>query len=151
VTVARRATTVELDPEEAFRLWTDVRRWPTFVDGFGHVEEIAGDWPAHGAKVVWRSIPTGRGRVTERVAECVPGERVATQVVEERLSGTQTASFAALDGGGSEVRLELEYELTGGGPLRVVTDLLFIRRAQNDALARTLRRFATEAAEESAL
>ena len=47
--------------------------------------------------------------------------------------------------------LELEYTLTTGGPLRFLTDLFFIRRAEGDALARTLRRFAIEAAEEAAL
>jgi len=49
------------------------------------------------------------------------------------------------------IEIEYDYELAKGGPLRGVTDVLFIRRAQSDALVRTLRRFATEAAEEAAL
>ena len=49
------------------------------------------------------------------------------------------------------MELELDYKVSVGGPLRPLVDVLFIRRAQNDALARTLRRFATEAAEQAAL
>ena len=40
--------------------------------------------------------------------------------------------------------LTLDYELRDGGLLSPVTDLLFIRRAQSDALRRTLLRFARE-------
>ena len=42
-------------------------------------------------------------------------------------------------------------ELARGGPLGPVMDVLFIRRALNQALTRTLGRFAVEAAEEAAL
>ena len=148
--VVREAIAVRLDPERAYRLWTDVRRWPTFVDGFAHPERLDEGWPGEGAKLVWRSGPDGRGTVTERVAESVAGRRLVTEVFEERLTGIQTVSFEP-DGGGSVVEIELDYELARGGPLRGVTDVLFIRRAQSDALVRTLRRFATEAAEEAAL
>jgi hypothetical protein len=72
-----------------------------------------------------------------------------------RVAGTQTVSFHPSDDG-AVVELSLEYELnpTGvwrQGPIGKVADVLFIRRALGDSLARTLRRFATEAAEESAL
>ena len=43
------------------------------------------------------------------------------------------------------------YTLTRAGVLRQITDVLFIRRALNQALGRTLARFATEAEEEAAL
>ena len=64
---ATSAAVVELEPADAFALWTDLSRWPTFVDGFGHVERVDDSWPQEGAKLVWRSVPTGRGVVTERV------------------------------------------------------------------------------------
>ena len=44
---------------------------------------------ARAARAVWESIPAGRGRVTEKVAEGAPG-RFATLVFEDRLSGRQT-------------------------------------------------------------
>jgi hypothetical protein len=71
-------------------------------------------------------------------------------VFEEKLDGTQTATFRPEEDG-TVVALELDYKASVGGPLRPLVDVLFIRRAQNDALARTLRRFATEAAEQAAL
>ena len=142
---------VALDPERAYALWADVDRWPTFIDGFARVERIDDAWPAAGAKLTWQSGPDGRGRVTERVTASEPGVVLATQVYEERVTGTQTVSFDADEDAGSIVELELDYELTNAGPLSGLTDLLFIRRAQRDALVRTLRRFATEAAEEAAL
>jgi hypothetical protein len=146
----REAVAVRLDPERAFGLWTDVGRWPTFIDGFHHPERLDEEWPGEGAKLVWRSTPDGRGVVTERVVASEPGRRLVTQVLEERCSGTQTVTFSS-DEEGALVDIEYEYELERGGPLRGVTDVLFIRRAQSDALVRTLRRFATEAAEEAEL
>ena len=145
--VAQAAALVPLDPERAHELWVDVRRWPTFVEGFSHVVEERGDWPAEGAVVVWQSGPGGRGRVTEKVVES-SGSALATRVFEEALQGTQRATFTSEEEG-TRVDLRLEYELNQRGPLRAVADLLFIRRALRDALRRTLRRYATEAGEEA--
>lgn len=152
-------TTVSLPPAEALELWTDVGRWRSFVDGFAHAVEVAPHWPTEGAKVVWESLPGGRGRVSERVEDYgspPPGPEVAVQsgagrlvtaVHEDSLEGRQSASFAPA-AAGTRVELELAYELTRGGPLRGVTDVLFIRRALRDSLRRTLTRFAAEAAGE---
>ena len=146
----REAIAVALEPRRAFDLWTDVRRWPTFVDGFARSRRVDDEWPATGSKLVWESTPEGRGTVTERVVESEPGVRLVTEVFEERCAGVQRVAFEP-DGDGALVQIEYEYELARGGPLRGITDVLFIRRAQSDALVRTLRRFATEAAEEAAL
>jgi len=148
--VAHSATVVPLDPDEAYDLWTDVRRWATFVDGFARAERIDDTWPEQGAKLVWQSVPGGRGSVTEKVTRTNRPLLHETLVIEEKLAGTQTATFAA-DPDGARVDLQLEYKVEVGGPLRAIVDFLFIRRAQNDALTRTLRRFATEAAEQAAL
>jgi hypothetical protein len=71
-------------------------------------------------------------------------------VFEDQLTGIQTVNFDP-EGEGTYVTIELVYELQTGGPLRWLTDILFIRRALTDALRRTLRRFSTEAAEEASL
>ena len=142
---------VELDPGRAWALWTDVRRWPTFVEGFSGVIERGPEWPLKGAKVVWKSIPGGRGRVTEKITGSEPGKRFATQVFEDALTGTQRVSFTRAEDGRTRVELHLDYELSRGGPLRALADVLFIRRALSQALERTLARFATEAAEEASL
>ena len=151
MSVAREAATVQLPPEAAFDLWIDLSRWATFMDGFGHVEHADDNWPAERAKLVWHSGPAGRGVVSERVVASEPGERFVTQVVEDRMRGAQAVTFEPVDCGSTRIDIELDYELTQGGPLRAVTDLLFIRRALTDALKRTLVRFSREAAEEAAL
>ena len=142
---------VELDPGRAWALWTDVRRWPTFVEGFSGVEDRTREWPAKGARIIWNSIPGGRGRVTEKVTESEPASRFSTTVFEESMSGTQTTTFARAEDGRTRVELSLDYTLTREGWLRALADVLFIRRALNQALNRTLARFAAEAAEEAAL
>ena len=141
---------VPLTPERAFELWTDVRRWSGFVEGFARVREATGEWPAVGSQVVWESIPSGRGRVTERVTAVDSGRAVSSQVFEEALTGTQTVTFEEGEDG-ALVKLELRYELTRTGPLRAVADVLFIRRALGDAQRRTLSRFGIEADEEAEL
>ena len=142
-------TVVPLAPHDALRLWTDVDRWPSFVEGFARRLSLAPEWPEKGARVVWESNPDGRGRVTETVTANEP-DRFSTQVFEERLMGTQTFQVVPANDG-SEVALSLDYELTGHGSLRWVADAIFIRRALRDSLRRTLFRFEIEAEEEARL
>jgi hypothetical protein len=140
-----------LSPERAFELWSDIRRWPTFIDDFGHPEGVDPEWPAAGSKLVWQSKPHGRGRVTQKVTVCEPPDRLQMLIFEDRLSGTQTATFEPGEDGRTIFELQLEYELTKGGALAALTDVLFIRRALRDSLSRTCRRFASEAMEEASL
>ena len=139
-----------LTPEAALRLWTDVDRWSTFVEGFGRTLERSPEWPSAGARVVWESKPSGRGRVTEKVMEGEGPDRFTTLVFEERLAGTQTFRVVESEAG-SRAELALEYRLSKYGPLSVVADAIFIRRAIRDSLRRTLYRFAVEAEEEAGL
>jgi Polyketide cyclase / dehydrase and lipid transport len=150
VATARASGQVEIGPEAAYAAWVDLSRWPAFIDGFGRVEHADESWPAVGAELVWVSLPSGRGRVHETVVACKPGALLETRVREEQLEGTQTVSFER-SGDGARVGLELAYRLSGGGPLRFLVDLLFVRRAEGEALDRTLGRFAVEAAQEAAL
>jgi hypothetical protein len=145
VPVVRASADLAASQGLAQRLWTDLARWPTFVDGFGHVVEVSESWPEAGSKLVWESTPAGRGRVTERVVEHDEGWFV-TDVFEDQLAGRQSLWFEP-----GAVLMELEYQLARGGPLRWLTDALFIRRALAMSLERTLRRFSTEAADEAKL
>ena len=147
---------VGLPPAEAMELWTDLDRWPAFIDGFGRRLEASPEWPERGAGLVLESTPGGRGRVSERVEAYEappPGPEVAmqshpgrlvTRVGDESLTGEQTVSFEPAPEG-TRVKLTLEYELAGGGVLQPITDFLFIRRALRDSLMRTLGGFAAEA------
>ena len=138
-------TRVDGSVSAAEGLWYDPRRWASFVDGFGHVVKVEGDWPSEGARVVWDSTPAGRGRVTERVVEHRAGEGQLLEVEDPRMRGTQRVGFAPGEEG-TEVRLELEYELKQRNLLTPLVDLLFIRRALRDSLRRTLTRFGHELA-----
>jgi uncharacterized membrane protein len=149
VRTARARGTVPLSPTETLGLWSDVERWPSFVEGFARRLELAPDWPEKGARVVWESTPDGRGRVTETVVEH-EADRFSTQVFEEALMGTQTLRMAPAPDG-SEIELTLNYELAKWGPLAGLADALFIRRALRDALRRTLFRFRIEAEDEASL
>jgi uncharacterized membrane protein len=150
VALAKATTLVGLAPAEALALWTDLQRWPSFMEGFARVKRANGEWPEQGSLITWESIPDGRGLVTEKVLSLEEG-LIETEVFEDALAGRQTARFVSGDAGETRAELELEYKLTRSGLLRQVTDVLFIRRALNDSLTRTLRRFAVEAEEEAAL
>jgi hypothetical protein len=149
VRTARAEAEVPLTPEAALALWTDVARWPSFVEGFARVIELDQGWPEEGSRAIWESVPAGRGRVTEKVADGAPGQ-FATLVFEDRLSGRQTFRTSASESG-TWVELSLEYTLTGYGLLGPVADVIFIRRALRDSLRRTMARFGVEAQEEAGL
>jgi hypothetical protein len=136
-------------PLVARRLWVDTNRWPTFVDGFGHILELDDAWPEPGSKVVWQSGPAGRGRVTERIRELTEN-RVTSQVFDSQMHAIQAIRFEPTEDG-CNAFLSLDYELQDGGPLRKLTDVLFIRRSLAMALERTLTRFSREAGDEATL
>jgi len=152
VRTARAQADLVLTPEAALRLWTEVDRWPSFVEGFKHVERQDGRWPEVGARVRWVSTPGGRGLVTERVVAAEPPNRIVTEVFEDAMTARQTVTFSPADPPRETwVGLELDYELTAAGYLKQITDVLFIRRALAAAMDRTLGRFATEAEEQTSL
>ena len=125
---------------EAEELWYDPHRWAAWVDGFGHVAKLEGEWPQAGARLLWDSRPQGRGRVLERVVAYEPRSGQELAVEDTKLLGTQVVAFEP-DGNEVRVSLTLEYTLKDGNP---VVELLFVRRAVRDSLRRTLTRFANE-------
>ena len=129
---------------EAERLWYDLSRWPSFVDGFSHVVKREGDWPRTGSRIVWDSGRAGRGRVSEEVTAYEVRVSQTVAVEDPRITGTQRIAFAPAEDGRCRVVLELDYRLKQGGPFAGVVDSLFVRRAFGEALRRTLSRFARE-------
>lgn len=135
------SVTVPGRAEEAAALWLDRDRWAAWVDGFAHVERLDGRWPEPGARLRWSSVPRGRGLVEERVLAYAPARRLELAVEDERLRGTQRTSFEPREEA-VRVTLELEYELKERGfPL---VDRLFVRRALQESLRRTVTRFGHE-------
>ena len=124
--------------------WRDPASWGGFVDGFDRVVSLDPAWPEPGASVTWDSHAGGRGRVTERVVEHEPGRLFVTATSDPELEGTQRVAFADLRLGVVRVALELDYRLVNNGPLMLVVDPLFVRRAIRDSQRRTLDRLAAE-------
>ena len=146
---ARIELPVQVSAAEA--LWYDVDRWPAFVDGFKAVAKLEGDWPRAGARLVWDSVPAGRGRVVERVSHYEVRTGQTAEVEDAQLLGTQTVSFVPRDAGGCHMTLELRWRLKQRSPVSPLVDALFVRRAFGDALRRTLSRFAREVRAEQEL
>ncbi len=141
MTLVRRVVDVAGDVVAAEALWYQVERWPEWVDGCARVTDRADHWPRAGGRVVWESLPHGRGRVSEQARAHEPGSGQTAEVNDERLSAVQRVSFARAPEG-VQIALELDYRLTRRGPGMVVVDMLFIRRAVGDSLTRTLEGFA---------
>jgi hypothetical protein len=132
---------------EAEALWYDPHRWASWIDGFGHVIKLEGEWPDVGSRLVWVSPPGGRGMVHERVVAYESRTGQTLEVEDETMTGRQSVAFTpGLDE--TEVSLTLEYTLKERNALTPIVDLLFIRRSMTEALRRTLRRFANERAAE---
>ncbi|MCW2952697.1 MAG: hypothetical protein JWQ48_1867 [Conexibacter sp.] len=128
--------------------WRDPGAWAGFVDGFEQVHTLDPSWPAPGAELVWDARPGGRGRVVERVSAHEPGRLLVTEVRDDELTAIQRLAFADLghgaDGPVARVALALEYRLVRRGPLLLVVDPLFVRRALRDSLRRTLDALAAD-------
>ena len=128
---------------EVEAVWYDPHRWPSWIDGFGHVVKLEGEWPEVGARLMWQSPPKGRGLVQERVTAFEARTGQTLEVEDERLRGLQTVAFEAV-GDDVRVTLALEYELKQAGSFRPLLDRLFVRRSLGDSLRRTVTRFAYE-------
>jgi Polyketide cyclase / dehydrase and lipid transport len=144
---ASASITVKGRAAEAEALWYDPHRWASWIDGFGHVIKLEGDWPDVGSRLVWASPPGGRGLVQERVVAYESRTGQTLEVEDEKMTARQTVAFGpGLEE--TEVTLTLEYTLKERNPLTPIVDALFIRRSMTEALRRTLRRFANERAAE---
>jgi hypothetical protein len=128
---------------EAEALWYDPHRWASWIDGFGHVIALEGDWPNVGARLVWESRPGGRGRVQESVVAYESRTGQTLEVEDAQISGRQRVEFTPAPDH-VDVTLSLAYEIKDRNLVTPIVDLLFVRRAWNDALRRTVTRFANE-------
>jgi len=129
---------------EAEALWYDLKRWPGFVDGFGRIDKLEGDWPQAGGVLMWSSGPGGRGQVLEQVVRYEPRAGQESLVEDEQMRGRQRLAFEP-GPDGVRVSLELEYELKKSHLFEGPFDLLFVRRPMRESITRTLARFRREA------
>jgi hypothetical protein len=121
------------------------RGWPLWVDGFGGVERAEG-YPEAGGSLRWRSIPAGRGTVTEHVLEHEPRRLHRIAFGDPSTTGELTTRFD-IAGEGTSVTQELEYTLRQSGAFSWLTDFFFVRSQMRRSLARSLEHFKHEVEE----
>jgi hypothetical protein len=127
---------------ETWDLYFNEHSWPAWVDGFGGVESADG-YPHEGGSLIWRSIPAGRGEVTERVLEHQPRRLHRIAFSDPESSGEMSTRFA-VEGQGTRVTLEFAYVVGRDGLLARITDVLFVRGQVAKSLQRSLLRFRLE-------
>jgi Polyketide cyclase / dehydrase and lipid transport len=142
--VSRVAESVRIDASlaEVWDYYFDPRGWPAWVDGFASVEASDG-YPDAGGSLRWRSIPAGRGGVTEHVLEHEP-RRLHRVGFHDPASAGELRTEFAIDGEGTRVIQEIEYRLGKRGPFARLTDVLFIRSQMRGSLRRSLDRLRLE-------
>ena len=134
---------------EVWDLYFERDRWPAWVDQFDSVVSESG-YPEIGGELVWRSNASGRGEVHERVLAHQPRSLHRIEFEDPQVAGELEARFEMQPAGEGGERLtkvaqKLDYRLTTGGPLRAVTDLLFIRSQMRGSLQRSLADLRLEA------
>lgn len=134
---------------DVWDLYFDRNRWASWVDGFGSLISADERYPASGGEIRWRSTSAGRGEVGERVLAHQPRSLHRIAFEDPAVSGELETRFEILpaDDGGrvTGVVQSLTYGLSGGGPLRALTDVLFIRTQMRRSLQRSLLQLRLEA------
>ena len=120
--------------------------WPAWVDQFAKVESSNG-YPESGCSLTWNSTRAGRGKVSERVVVHEPRTRHRIEFTDPESEGKLEVRFGIEPGegtGSTKVEQEMEYAISGGGPLSGITDVLFVRAQVRRSLERSLARLRTE-------
>jgi uncharacterized membrane protein len=117
----KAAITVRRDREEVYEFGHDIERFPSFM---AHLEEVRvtgerrSHWTLHG--------PLGMSVSWDvEITEDVPGERISWRSVEgSQVDGSGTVKFIPAPGDqGTEVHLELRYDMPGGGVGEMIAKL----------------------------
>ena len=138
----RAVIVVDAPGIEAEQLWHDRSRWPSWIDGFAHLEKLEGEWPEVGARRVWSSRLSGQALVSEKVMRFAAGDGLTLIVEDERVTATQVVRFES-DGVRTRISVELEAQPKEKMP---PGQRWWWRRKRSESLARTLQRFSYELA-----
>jgi uncharacterized protein YndB with AHSA1/START domain len=136
---------IEATLAEVWDAYFEPGRWPSWVDGFQAVVSSEG-YPEEGGTLRWRSNPSGRGTVSERVLEHEPRHRHRVAFSDDASQGELLTTFT-MQRQSVLVRQELSYELKEEKPLHRLTDRFFVRPRLRESLSRSLKRLGAEAAE----
>jgi Polyketide cyclase / dehydrase and lipid transport len=145
VSKVSESVVVDASLAEVWDYYFEPRGWPAWVDGFGRIE-ASDRYPGAGGSLRWRSIPAGRGEVTEHVLEHEPRRFHRVAFRDPESVGELRTRFE-IAGSGTTVTQEFEYRLRRRGPFAWLTDRLFIRSQVHGSVARTLARLKLEVEE----
>jgi Polyketide cyclase / dehydrase and lipid transport len=134
---------------ETWDRYFDARGWGSWVDGFQAAIDAEG-YPEAGGVLRWRSIPAGRGEVTERVLEHEHRRRHLIAFADPAMEGELETVFE-IEGEGTRVRQRLEYRLLDRGPIARLGAVLFVRSQIRQSVQRSLLAFRRAAEEATAL
>jgi hypothetical protein len=123
--------------------------WRAWVDQFEAV--VATDaYPLAGGTLRWRSVPAGRGVVSERVLEHEP-RRLHRIAWEDPASEGELETTFEMRRESTRVSQSLEYRLRDPRLFARMANLLFVRSQMRRSLERSLTRFRHEVEELAAL
>jgi hypothetical protein len=133
---------------EAEQLWYDRTRWASWIDGFGHLSKLEGDWPLEGARRVWTmrvGFPTSsRGLISEWVTSYAAGDGQTLRFEDALVRGVQRVRFET-DGVRTRITVTVDMETkTRLPPARK----WWLGRQYRGALQRSFARFSYELAAE---
>jgi Polyketide cyclase / dehydrase and lipid transport len=134
---------------ETWDRYFDPRGWGSWVDGFQAAMESDG-YPKAGGVLRWRSIPAGRGEVTERVLEHEPRRRHPITFSDPAMEGELETRFE-VEGEGTRLSQRLDYRLLDRGPIARLGAALFVRSQVRQSVQRSLLAFRRAAEEAAAL
>jgi uncharacterized membrane protein len=135
---------VDASLAETWDHYFDPRGWSVWVDGLQAAESAEG-YPEEGGTLTWRSVPAGRGRVSERVLEHEPRRRHKIAFSDPQSEG-ELLTVMAIEGDATRATQTMDYRL-GGGPFAWISDRLFVRAQMRSSLERSLLRFKHEVEE----
>ncbi len=128
--------TISADLKEVWDTFFDERRWPSWVDGFDTVLSTEG-FPESRGRLRWRSIPAGRGEVSEEVLEHEPRKRHRISFSDPESEGELITTFE-IRGQAVVVNRTMSYKIRHPGLFGPLTDIFFVRRQVSAAVIREL-------------
>ena len=144
------AVHIEASLAEVWDRYFDVSGWGEWVDGFQSAMEADGGYPEAGGTLRWRSIPAGRGEVTERVVEHERRRRHLIEFSDPEMDGRLETRFEIV-GDGTRVTQQLTYGIRARGPIAKLAAILFVKAQVRASMQRSLHAFRRAVEEAAAL
>ncbi|MFN2612631.1 MAG: SRPBCC family protein [Solirubrobacterales bacterium] len=134
--VAAEAT-IDASLKEVWEAFFNENSWAAWVDGFDRIVSCSEGYPGPSGKLRWRSIPTGRGEVSEQVLDHEPRRHHRISFADPESEGELSTTFE-IRGEGVVVSRRMAYTVLHPGLLGPLTDVFFVRRQVAAALTREL-------------